>query len=112
MKKIAQTTIDEIRNHVRDNPSSSYKQVAASFGVSEITVKRLCADLGRGKSWRRGRKQTPSAHDKFWSTVDRAGNSCWEWRGSLNNSGYGFVYVDGKSQAVHRVAYALTKANR
>jgi hypothetical protein len=109
MKKIAQTTIDEIRNHVRDNPSSSYKQVAASFGISEITVKRICADLGRGKSWRRGRKQTPWAHDKFWSTVDRTGNSCWEWRGSLNNSGYGFVYFDGKSQAAHRVAYALTK---
>jgi hypothetical protein len=109
MKKIAQTTIDEIRNYVRDNPSSSYKQVAASFGVSEITVKRLCADLGRGKSWRQGRKQTPSAHDKFWSGVDRTGNGCWEWRGRLNNSGYGFVYFDGKSQAAHRVAYALTR---
>ena len=107
MKKTAQTTIDEIRNHVKENPSSPYRQVAALYEVSEITVKRVCADLGRGKNWRRGRQQQPD-HDKFWSAVDRSTNGCWEWRGSLNNSGYGFVYFDGRNQAAHRVAYALT----
>jgi hypothetical protein len=105
MKKIPQTTIDEIREHVRDNPSASYKQVAASFGISEITVKRLCADVGRGKNWRRGRKQASSNQEKFWSVVDRTGEGCWEWRGRLNNSGYGFSYFDGRSQSAHRIAY-------
>jgi hypothetical protein len=107
MKKTPQTTIDEIRNHVEKNPSSTYRQVAALYGVSEITVKRACADLGRGKNWRRGRQQQ-SDHDKFWSAVDRSTNGCWEWRGSLNNSGYGSVYFDGGNQATHRVAYTLT----
>jgi hypothetical protein len=107
MKKIAQETIDEIREHVKDNPSSTYGQVAARYGVSEISVKRHCTDLGRGKNWRQGRKQTPSNHDKFWSAVDRTGNGCWEWQGRLNNSGYGFMYFDGKSQAAHRIAYTL-----
>jgi hypothetical protein len=107
MKKTAQTTIDEIRDHVLKNPSCTYRQVATLYGVSEITVKRACADLGRGKDWRRGRQQPPD-DDKFWSAVDRSANSCWEWQGSLNNSGYGFVYFDGRNQGAHRVAYALT----
>jgi hypothetical protein len=90
------------------NSSSSYKQVAISFAVSEITVKRHCAGLGRGKDWRRGRRQSFPDAQKFWRAVDRTGDGCWEWKGCRNNSGYGFVHFDGKSQAAHRVAYALT----
>ncbi len=108
MKKIDQATIDMIRDHVRENPSSSYKQVAISFAISEITVKRYCADLGRSKAWRRGKKNEAGDELKFWKSVDRREEGCWNWLGCKNNAGYGFLYYSGKSQAAHRLAYELT----
>jgi hypothetical protein len=43
----------------------------------------------------------------FWSRVSIAGDDdCWEWRGAVNNSGYGSAYYHGIKGA-HRVAYAL-----
>jgi len=34
---------------------------------------------------------------------------CWIWDGCINNSGYGAVRYEGKTQRVHRVMYELSK---
>jgi hypothetical protein len=109
MKKIDQATVEAISNHVTANRGCSYKQVAVIFEVSHISVKRFCADLGRGKGWRRDQKGASSDPQKFWVSVDRDNGGCWLWKGSKNSSGYGFLYHDGASQAAHRVAYTLVK---
>lgn len=43
--------------------------------------------------------------NKFWLRVNiRNKKTCWEWQGSLNNSGYGTVSRDGKVYTAHRIA--------
>jgi hypothetical protein len=107
MKRTDAGKIEAIRNHAQTHPEDDYAKIAVTFGVSVVTVKRHCADLGRGKHWRRGRKQASPDANKFWLSVDRTANGCWLWKGCRNNSGYGFVHFDGVSQAAHRVAYTL-----
>jgi hypothetical protein len=34
-------------------------------------------------------------------------SNCWEWLGAIDSRGYGCIYVNGKTQLVHRVAYKL-----
>lgn len=107
MKKIDAATIEALRQHAQDHPEHTYAQLAATFGLTEITVKRYCADLGRGKNWRRGKKQVKANEDRFWASVDRSRQGCWQWKGCRNDAGYGYVHFDGRSEAAHRVAYML-----
>lgn len=49
-------------------------------------------------------KQTP---ESFWAKVQGSRsqrNGCWNWQGSLNNTGYGTVAWHGKVYTAHRVA--------
>jgi hypothetical protein len=108
MKRTDAVKIEAIRTHAQTHPEDDYAKIAATFGVSVVTVKRHCADLGRGKHWRRGRKQASPDVNKFWLAIDRTADGCWLWKGCRNNHGYGFVHFDGVSQAAHRVAYTLT----
>ena len=50
----------------------------------------------------------PEFQEKFWSQVKR-GNDCWEWIGSLDQSGYGKLRI-AQNRAhfrAHRVAYKI-----
>ena len=50
--------------------------------------------------------------ESFWARVQgdrRQRNGCWEWQGSLNNTGYGTVAWHGKVYTAHRVAAWLTE---
>lgn len=42
----------------------------------------------------------------FWSRIDK-NNSCWEWTGGLNTSGYGEIHINKKRYLVHRYSYEL-----
>jgi hypothetical protein len=54
----------------------------------------------------RGIKQT--AEERFWAKVNKdTGTDCYEWIGSLNYKGYGYLTVDGKRMAAHRFSYLL-----
>jgi len=46
---------------------------------------------------------------RLWSQVDKSAGPgrCWPWTGTLNNSGYGRIYVNGRKVLVHRLAYEL-----
>ena len=33
--------------------------------------------------------------------------NCWEWQGSRNQDGYGWVYWDGRTHLAHRIAWVL-----
>lgn len=47
---------------------------------------------------------------RFWSKVRiRTSNACWEWRGHINNQGYGMFWFRKGSERSHRVAYILSK---
>ncbi|HEY9411764.1 MAG TPA: HNH endonuclease signature motif containing protein [Jiangellaceae bacterium] len=44
----------------------------------------------------------------FWRKVNwRRADGCWEWTGSRDRKGYGYIGVSGKSRRAHRVAYEL-----
>lgn len=49
-------------------------------------------------------KQTP---ESFWARVKKT-DGCWEWQGSLNNTGYGTVAWHRKVYTAHRVAAWLS----
>lgn len=44
--------------------------------------------------------------ERFWSKVDKTGD-CWFWTATVNNSGYGTYWLDGKYVLAHRHTYAL-----
>lgn len=45
---------------------------------------------------------------RFWQKVDRRGpDECWPWLGCKNGSGYGDLYIDGRTRRAHRFAYEL-----
>ena len=46
--------------------------------------------------------------DKFWSRIQEplAVDACWTWIGAISGvTGYGNLYVDGKTLLAHRFAY-------
>jgi hypothetical protein len=47
-----------------------------------------------------------SLADRLWARVTKAG-ACWEWTGSVNALGWGYISDQGKTRLVHRVAYEL-----
>jgi hypothetical protein len=48
------------------------------------------------------KKQSPKS---FWARVNKkAPNGCWEWTGSINNTGYGSVSWCGAVYTAHRIA--------
>jgi DNA-binding Xre family transcriptional regulator len=51
-------------------------------------------------------KLTP--RERFLAKVcPEPGSGCWLWRGQLNQSGYGVLWLDGKSRIAHRVAWVF-----
>lgn len=45
-------------------------------------------------------------NNRFWSKVNKT-NSCWNWKGSQNGTGYGKVFLNKKYWYVHRFSYEL-----
>ncbi len=43
---------------------------------------------------------------RFWNKVDKSGD-CWEWSGAVIGSGYGHLWVEGKTILAHRYSYSL-----
>lgn len=56
-----------------------------------------------------GRNHGVKELDRFWMYVDKKDfNSCWEWLGWSNGSGYGMFRMDGrKAVQAHRYSYKL-----
>jgi hypothetical protein len=108
MKKTDQEILEQIREYVRLNPDDTYKEIAASFDVSEITIKRHCSGLRRSGS--RPNDPNPSGDLKrLWSNVKKVEGQCWEWLGCHNPDGYGFMHCKGKSTPVHQLVYESMK---
>ena len=47
-----------------------------------------------------------SISERFWEKVDKTA-TCWLWRASIRNHGYGRIKVNGRAEQAHRVAYEL-----
>lgn len=46
--------------------------------------------------------------ERFWSKVNKSGpNGCWLWTGA-NDGGYGQIWVNGRNEKAHRIAWLLT----
>lgn len=45
-------------------------------------------------------------HVRFWSKVDKSGD-CWVWTAYVQDSGYGWFRLQGRSVRAHRVSYEL-----
>lgn len=66
-----------MRNHALSKPEDSYARIAARYGLSLITVKRYCADLGRAKIPSAVHRKASLTQDDFWLRVDRTSGPCW-----------------------------------
>lgn len=44
--------------------------------------------------------------ERFWAKVEKS-DGCWLWTGAKTTTGYGSVWLDGRSVKAHRVAYEL-----
>lgn len=52
------------------------------------------------------RRATP---ESFWARVNTSrGKTCWEWKGSVNSTGYGSLMYGGVACTAHRVAAYLS----
>lgn len=52
---------------------------------------------------------TPEQREMFWARVDRIGEGCWLWGGSVNSqTGYGQLKIAGRKYAAHRLSYVLS----
>lgn len=47
--------------------------------------------------------------DKIISNVNFLPSGCWEWKGCVNDKGYGQIRVKGKTYYTHRLMYKFTK---
>lgn len=108
MKKTDPALVEKIREHALSYPQDTYEQIATTYGVSEISVKRFCAGLGRTKLQRK-KLSSKTLADRLWSKVDRKPNQCWLWTGCKTPDGYGFMHAGERSLPVHQIAYELMK---
>jgi hypothetical protein len=51
--------------------------------------------------------QGPSVADRLAARLERKPNGCLEWTGFTDDRGYGRIWVDGKCQKAHRIAWEL-----
>ena len=50
--------------------------------------------------------------ERFWPKVDKRGPSdCWRWNGAFSSGRYGFLWVDGRRIAAHRVSLMIAGKN-
>lgn len=50
-----------------------------------------------------------STFESFWARVNTGrGKTCWEWKGSVNSTGYGSLMYGGAACTAHRVAAYLS----
>lgn len=56
-----------------------------------------------------GRRDVKKLNSRFWSKVlvVNDADSCWLWKASSNNQGYGQFRIDGTMRLAHRVAFFL-----
>lgn len=47
-----------------------------------------------------------SLADRLWAQVTKS-DSCWEWCGTVNNRGWGYISDHSRMRLVHRVAYEM-----
>lgn len=59
------------------------------------------------RAHRRGLEPLPSPSDRLAANLSWSDTGCHEWRGSVDESGYGRISVDGKKTGTHRLAYLL-----
>lgn len=52
---------------------------------------------------------SPEIIEKFWARVDRRSpGECWAWIGSIQQTGYGWLYVgDKRYEGAHRISYRV-----
>lgn len=83
-----------------------------------------CSDPVRNRGWcskhyqRWAKHGTPdydqaaalaqAAPTRFWSKVDKSSDGCWQWQGTMNDSGYGLIYAEGFRWRAHRYSWKLT----
>jgi hypothetical protein len=45
---------------------------------------------------------------RFWSKIDvRGPEECWPWKATVNRSGHGRFFLNGKLESAHRVAFFI-----
>jgi hypothetical protein len=54
----------------------------------------------------RGSARPVPLSDRFWPKVEKT-DVCWNWVGSKNNKGYGWIRSNGKNVTAHRASWEL-----
>jgi hypothetical protein len=84
--------------------------VLCSCGTaSEVSKSSLATGMSQScgclKSERTRERFAKTIDQKLWSRCTKVENGCWEWDGSINQSGYGTIGVNRSSKLAHRVAW-------
>lgn len=67
-----------------------------------------CGHLNRPKFGHQAIRSLATLRERFEAKVAQAGPAeCWLWKGVVNTTGYGMLYVAGRRVLAHRVAYEL-----
>ena len=91
------------------------KNRTCAFDGCERAVKAKTFCGSHYRQWRDGehlrplRKyadKTASLADRVHANTDKTGD-CWLWTGSTMNTGYGVVFINGKTILAHRAAYEV-----
>jgi len=78
-------------------------EIGERFGLSRERVRVILKDCPEYK----GRQI--NGIERFWELVDVQGpDDCWNWTSALNNFGYGFFRIGGKTRTTHRLAWMFT----
>ena len=51
---------------------------------------------------------TETVQQRFWKFVEKT-ESCWNWKGALDPSGYGSLKINGFKRSSHRISYTIHK---
>lgn len=44
---------------------------------------------------------------RFWPKINKRSVGCWEWTGTIGADGYGYLGVEGKNKAAHRIMWEI-----
>jgi hypothetical protein len=86
------------------NPESMKK--AWTKGNRKREKGRICVYCGKKFKFACVQKEC-SSECKFWNSIEKKENGCWEWKKSKNISGYGHICIENKHVIASRYSYEL-----
>lgn len=73
---------------------------------TESFVKRKSLTMGKSRGCVNQCSRMKPIHERLFNKVEKS-NSCWNWKGNIDNDGYGRIYVRPKNILTHRASWLI-----